>query len=48
VCAPGASSCPSPKRTFSAYCAATQDVSNGFSAVKFDLNLDTKTFYPCV
>jgi hypothetical protein len=48
VCAPGASSCPSPKRTFSAYCAATEDVTNGFSAVKFDLNLDTKNFYPCV
>jgi hypothetical protein len=45
VCNPG-QSCP-PKRRFATFCRLVYAPSYGFSAVKFDVNLDGKTFYPC-
>jgi hypothetical protein len=45
VCDPG-KSCPHG-RTFRAYCRRIYEGKNGFAAVKFDVNLDGRTFYPC-
>ena len=35
------------KKAYATYCTAIYDQSYGFAAVKFDVNLDGKTFYPC-
>jgi Glycoside-hydrolase family GH114 len=45
VCDPG-QSCAG-NRAFSAYCAAIYSQSYGFSAVKFNVNLDGSVFFPC-
>ena len=45
VCDPG-QTCPHP-REFATYCGAIYDQPNGFSAVKFGVDLDGKTFFPC-
>jgi hypothetical protein len=45
VCDPG-QTCPHP-RAFATYCSAIYNQTYGFSAVKFDVNLDGKTFFPC-
>ena len=45
VCDPG-QTCPHP-REFATYCGAIYDQTYGFSAVKFDVGLDGKTFFPC-
>jgi hypothetical protein len=45
VCNPG-QSCP-PKRRFATFCSVVYAPSYGFAAVKFDVNLDGRIFYPC-
>ena len=45
VCNPG-QSCPY-RRRFSTFCRAVWAPSYGFAAVKFDVDLDGSTFYPC-
>jgi Glycoside-hydrolase family GH114 len=45
VCNPG-QGCP-PKRLFATFCREVYSPSWGFAAVKFDVNLDGKLFYPC-
>jgi Glycoside-hydrolase family GH114 len=45
VCKPG-QHC-SRKRLFRTFCAAVYAPLYGFAAVKFDVNLDGRTFYPC-
>jgi hypothetical protein len=45
VCNPG-QPCPG-KRRFSTFCRIVWGRPTGFSAVKFDVNLDGKVFYPC-
>ena len=45
VCDPG-QACPH-NRLFTTYCGAIYSQTYGFSAVKFDVNLDGKTFFPC-
>jgi hypothetical protein len=45
VCNPG-QSC-SGRRSFAAFCRAVYSPAYGFSAVKFDVNLDGAMFYPC-
>jgi Glycoside-hydrolase family GH114 len=45
VCNPG-QPCPH-KRRFATFCRVVYAPSYGFAAVKFDVNLDGKTFYPC-
>jgi Glycoside-hydrolase family GH114 len=45
VCDPG-QRCP-PQREFPAFCRAVYSVPAGFAAVKFDVDLDGKTFFPC-
>lgn len=50
VCDPG-KICPA-NRKFTSFCQATYqppppNFGNGFSAVKFDINLDSQTFFPC-
>ncbi len=35
------------KRAFAAFCRALYDPPLGFAAVKFDVNLDGRVFYPC-
>jgi Glycoside-hydrolase family GH114 len=45
VCNPG-QSCP-PERRFATFCRMVYAPPYGFSAVKFDVNLDGKMFYPC-
>jgi hypothetical protein len=45
VCDPG-QRCK-PKRTFAAFCRAVYAPSDGFAAVKFDADLNGKTFFPC-
>ena len=35
------------RRSFAAFCAAVYQPPYGFSAVKFDVNLDGKMFFPC-
>jgi Glycoside-hydrolase family GH114 len=45
VCNPG-QTC-SHKRDFSTYCQIVYRPAYGFSAVKFDVNLSAKMFYPC-
>ncbi|HEV2372263.1 MAG TPA: endo alpha-1,4 polygalactosaminidase [Streptosporangiaceae bacterium] len=45
VCNPG-QPCPF-RRRFATFCHVVYAPPNGFSAVKFDVNLDGKTFYPC-
>jgi hypothetical protein len=45
VCDPG-KPCPHG-RTFGAYCRRVYGGKNGFAAVKFDVDLDGRTFYPC-
>jgi hypothetical protein len=45
VCDPG-KPCK-PGRSFAAYCRRIYGGKNGFSAVKFDVDLDGKVFYPC-
>jgi hypothetical protein len=45
VCDPG-QKCTG-RRSFAAFCAAVYQPSYGFAAVKFDVNLDGKMFFPC-
>jgi len=45
VCNPG-SHCHG-KHTYAAFCRAVYGTPNGFSAVKFDVDLDGHVFYPC-
>ena len=45
VCDPG-QTC-SHKKSFATYCNAIYGQSYGFAGVKFDVNLDGKTFFPC-
>ena len=45
VCNPG-QSCRYPHR-FATFCRAIYAPADGFAAVKFDVNLDGKMFYPC-
>ena len=45
VCNPG-QRCPGP-RTFGAFCRAVYSPPQGFAAVKFDVGLDGRMFYPC-
>jgi Glycoside-hydrolase family GH114 len=45
VCNPG-QRCP-PKRQFATYCHDVYSPPWGFAAVKFDVDLDGKLFYPC-
>ena len=45
VCDPG-KSCKHG-RSFAAYCRRIYSGKNGFAAVKFDVDLDGRTFYPC-
>jgi hypothetical protein len=45
VCNPG-QRC-SGRRQFSAFCRSVYAPSSGFAAVKFDVDLDGKVFYPC-
>ena len=45
VCNPG-QAC-SGRRSFKAFCRAVYAPSDGFAAVKFDVNLDGAIFYPC-
>jgi hypothetical protein len=45
VCDPD-QTCPT-KRLFSTYCSSLYAPSYGFSAVKFDVDLDGKRFFPC-
>jgi len=45
VCNPG-QSCAG-RRSFAAFCRSVYAAPNGFAAVKFDVNLDGKLFYPC-
>ncbi|HSR86700.1 MAG TPA: endo alpha-1,4 polygalactosaminidase [Streptosporangiaceae bacterium] len=45
VCNPG-QHCPT-KRSFATYCRDVYSPSWGFAAVKFDVNLDGRLFYPC-
>jgi hypothetical protein len=55
VCDPGKvfpAGCPSKRREFTSFSTATYtppapNSSAGFSAVKFDLSLDARTFFPC-
>jgi hypothetical protein len=48
VCNPGQTGAKcTGKRSFAAFCRAVYDPPLGFAAVKFDVNLDGKTFYPC-
>ena len=37
----------SHKKAYATYCAAVYEQSYGFAAVKFDVDLDGNTFYPC-
>jgi len=46
VCNPG-QPCGKGKRTFAAFCRAVWAPANGFAAVKFDVDLDGRVFYPC-
>jgi len=46
VCNPG-QHCPGP-HAFGAFCHAVYSPPYGFTAVKFDVDLDGRTFYPCV
>jgi hypothetical protein len=45
VCDPG-QTCPHD-RAFATYCGAIYDQTYGFAAVKFHVNLDGRTFFPC-
>ncbi len=45
VCDPG-KPCK-PGRSFAAYCRRIYEGKNGFAAVKFDVDLNGKVFYPC-
>ena len=45
VCNPG-QSCR-PARRFATFCRKVQAPRNGFAAVKFDVDLDGRVFYPC-
>ena len=45
VCSPG-QQCKGP-HSFGTYCRSVFAVPHGFSAVKFDVDLDGKIFYPC-
>jgi hypothetical protein len=45
VCNPG-QRCPA-RREFSAFCRSVYAPSSGFAAVKFDVDLDGRVFYPC-
>jgi hypothetical protein len=46
VCSPG-QACKKGKKTFAAFCRAVYAPPDGFAAVKFDVDLDGKMFYPC-
>jgi Glycoside-hydrolase family GH114 len=48
VCNPGQTgpTC-SGRRSFAAYCRTVYDGPNGYAAVKFDVDLDGRVFYPC-
>ncbi len=45
VCSPG-QQCKGP-HSFGTYCRSVSAVPQGFAAVKFDMDLDGKIFYPC-
>ena len=45
VCSPGVQC--SRRREFATFCRRVYAPANGFAAVKFDVNLDGKMFYPC-
>ena len=45
VCSPG-QKCTG-RRSFAAFCAAVYQPPYGFAAVKFDVDLDGRMFYPC-
>jgi hypothetical protein len=45
VCNPG-QQCPG-RRLFRSFCRAVYAPPDGFAAVKFDADLDGRTFYPC-
>jgi hypothetical protein len=45
VCNPGRS-CVG-RRSFAAFCRNVYSPASGFAAVKFDVNLDGRMFYPC-
>jgi hypothetical protein len=45
VCSPGVQC--AHKREFATFCHRVYAPANGFAAVKFDVNLDGKMFYPC-
>ncbi len=45
VCSPG-QQCKGP-HSFGTYCRSVSAVPHGFAAVKFDMDLDGKIFYPC-
>ena len=48
VCNPGqAGKKCAGRRSFAAFCAAVYQPSYGFAAVKFDVDLDGKMFFPC-
>jgi hypothetical protein len=46
VCSPG-QHCKPSQQTFAAFCRAVYSPSSGFAAVKFDADLNGKTFFPC-
>ncbi len=46
VCSPG-QACKKGKKTFAEFCRAVYAPPDGFAAVKFDVDLDGKMFYPC-
>jgi hypothetical protein len=45
VCSPGVHC--TRKREFATFCRRVYAPANGFAAVKFDVDLDGKMFYPC-
>jgi hypothetical protein len=46
VCSPG-QACGKGKRTFAEFCRAVYAPADGFAALKLDVDLDGKMFYPC-
>ena len=45
VCAPNASC--TGRHAYAAFCASVYGPANGFSAVRFDVDLDGRVFQPC-
>jgi len=46
VCSPG-QQCKGP-HSFGTFCRSVSSVPHGYAAVRFDVDLDGKIFYPCV